>query len=84
MINMTGRLQYDQPRGVLYFFDDKTGVCLLRIEGIPQGIPDGNQIDIHLAHPGNEHHHEHCGQRQILKKGVTRDEGVVCAVKLRA
>lgn len=81
MLNIQGRLQYDRPRGVIYVFDDKAGTCLLRIEGVPP-VPDGQQIDIHLVHPGCEHHHENCGNRGLLIRGAPKDEGSICAVKL--
>lgn len=74
MINVQGRLQYDRERGVVYFFDDKTGVCLLRVEGVPP-VDEGNQIDIHLVHPGLEHHHVHPVHPRI--------DGAICAVKLK-
>lgn len=81
MVNKTGVLQYDEKRGVIYFFDDKTQECILRIEGVP-GVPEGHQIDVHLVHPGCEHHHEHCGNRSLVARGMSPDPGVFCAVKL--
>jgi hypothetical protein len=54
-----GRLHYDRPRGVVYFYADDSGACLLRVEGLPS-TPDGHQIDIHLFPAGSEHHHEYC------------------------
>ena len=81
MRNVQGRLQYDPQRGVMYFFNDKTGECLLRVEGA-RDVPEGHQLDIHLVEPGNEHHHEHCGNRELVLPGAGRDLGSVCAVKL--
>lgn len=80
MIHKNGRLQYDPSRGVLYFFDEKDE-CLLRIEGV-RGVPEGYQIDIHLAEPGCGHHHENCGNRSGISRVLARDPGVFCAVKL--
>lgn len=81
MISHKGLLQYEPERGVLYFFDDLSGECLLRVEGV-RDVSPGHQIDIHLAEPGCGHHHEHCGNRSLIKKGVALDPGVFCAVKL--
>ena len=75
MLNVEGRLQYNRERGVIYFFDEKTKACLLRIEGVPP-VPDGDQIDIHLVHPGSEHHHADPAHPWV--------DGAICAVKLRA
>jgi hypothetical protein len=79
MLNMKGRLQYDRARGVVYFFpdDDVTGACLLRIEGVPPtAIEEGDQIDIHLVHAGNAHHHADLKGNWV--------DGAICAVKLKA
>lgn len=81
MINRKGRLQYEPERGVLYFFDDLTGECLLRVEGV-RDVPLNHQIDIHLAEPGCGQHHLHCGNRSGISKVLSRDPGVFCAVKL--
>lgn len=81
MIHKKGLLEYDPVRGVLYFFDEKTNECLLRIEGVPN-VPAGHQIDIHLVYPGGEHHHEHCGNRDRVFKNLDPDPGMFCAVKL--
>ncbi len=80
-MNAQGRLQYDRDRGVIYFYDDATKECLLRIEGLPH-VQEGNQIDIHLIQDGGQHHHENCGNRALVMRGAPRDEGVICAVKL--
>lgn len=80
MSSFKGRLQHDPARGVIYFFDDESGACLLRVEGLPKITP-GKQIDIHLTHPGSEHHHENCGGR-IFKDGTLKDDAVICAVKI--
>lgn len=77
MIHTKGRLQYDSERGVVYFFADLTGECLLQIEGV-YDVPEGHQIDIHLVHPGSEHHHEGCRGKFADEKV----EGMICAVKL--
>lgn len=77
-----GRLQYDHERGVIYFFEEGTGECLLRIEGV-RNVPAGHQIDIHLAEPGCAHHHEMCGA-MLTKEGIRKvmDPGVFCAEKI--
>lgn len=85
MIHLKGTLQYDANRGVIYFTDEKTGLCTLRIEGV-RNVPDsylsdGYQIDIHLVEPGCGHHHENCGNRRKLM-GPDVDPGAICAVKL--
>lgn len=75
MQTVEGRLQYDRERGVVYFFADRAGDCLLRIEGVPP-VPKGHQIDIHLVDKGNEHHHADPKHPFI--------DGAICAVKLKA
>lgn len=75
--------EYQRERGVLYVFDESGGECLLRVEGIPL-VPDGHQVDIHLVHPGSEHHHEHCGNRDKIYKSLPVDAGQICAVKMEA
>lgn len=80
-MNVQGRLQYDRKRGVIYFFDDATGACLLRIEGVPP-VPEGRQIDVHLVHKGCEHHHFNCGNVGLVMKGADFDDGAICAVKI--
>ncbi len=80
-MKVPGILQYDRDRGVIYFFDDQSKECLLRIDGVPN-VPEGEQIDIHLFAPGGEHHHENCGNRGLLMKGVPREIGAICAAKM--
>ncbi len=42
----------------------------------------GDQIEIHLAEPGCEHHHETCG-KVMTENGLKRvDPSTICAVKL--
>lgn len=79
MSNFKGRLQRDEKRGVIYFFEETTGECLLRIEGLPE-ILGKKQIDVHLVYPGCEHHHEHCGGHAL--KDAPKDDAIVCAVKI--
>lgn len=81
MISGKGTFQYDPKRGVLYFYEDQTGECLLRVEGV-RDVPAGAQIDIHLVEPGCEHHHLNCGNRGLLIKGASRDPGMFCATKI--
>ncbi len=86
MIHLKGTLQYDPERGVVYFHDEASGQCALRIEGIPM-VPEGNQIEVHLISKGCEHHHARCGVvlPHPLRNGVDPDRcsvEVVCAVKL--
>lgn len=76
MLNFQGRLQYDKERGVVYFFDDKSKTCLLRIEGVPPTAAEsGDQIDVHLVNPGAEHHHADPKHPWV--------DGAICAVKLK-
>ena len=79
-----GILQYDVERGVVYFFDDKSGEPLLRLEGI-RNVPEGHQLDVHLIDTGGEksNSHDNCGNIAMVEEGKTgRQPGVVCAVKL--
>lgn len=73
MVNVEGRLQIDEERGVIYFFSKKDNANLLRIEGVPK-VQKGYVIDIHLVAPGNEHHHRDPEHPWV--------DGAICAVKL--
>lgn len=79
MLNLKGNLQFDEKRGVVYFYDEK-GRCRLRIQGLHGTVSEDGEVDIHLVEPGGEHHHEHCAGGGRV--GIPADPNTICAVKL--
>ena len=54
---ISGQLEIDHDRGVIYFHSGTLGITLLRICRLPTPIPKGSMIDIaygHEIHPYNK------------------------------